>query len=285
MNALCERRREATAFKRRRAVRRTLAGHRQCVGNASAGRRRAAFLQGARECTSHRAPVAYPLPITLGSSPWLMPPPMILSLSLLPMLLLLLLLLLLVQVLVLVQVQVLVQVLVLVPGWAGLGWAGPGRAGPSRAEPGRCRNRRRAGRRHDSIAAAPSARRKCALLQIVKIVLAPPKTKLAKWRLDSFGKRIRRRFRRFRALYFSRYAGLNRSRGKDSCPVPFSRPYGWTTSYCNLPRSIPAGSSKARPSRAAAGGRAAPIRRRRCGSGIAPRGASTGTSTATRPST
>ncbi|WP_259673275.1 hypothetical protein [Burkholderia pseudomallei] len=128
MNALCERRREATAFKRRRAVRRTLAGHRQCVGNASAGRRRAAFLQGARECTSHRAPVAYPLPITLGSSPWLMPPPMILSLSLLPMLLLLLL----VQVLVLVQVQVLVQVLVLVPGWAGLGWAGPSRAEPSR---------------------------------------------------------------------------------------------------------------------------------------------------------
>ncbi|MCW0004007.1 hypothetical protein OIV82_08355 [Burkholderia pseudomallei] len=137
MNALCERRREATAFKRRRAVRRTLAGHRQCVGNASAGRRRAAFLQGARECTSHRAPVAYPLPITLGSSPWLMPPPMILSLSLLPMLLLLLLLLLLVQVLVLVQVQVLVQVLVLVPGWAGLGWAGLGRAEPGRAEPSR----------------------------------------------------------------------------------------------------------------------------------------------------
>ncbi|MBK3338574.1 hypothetical protein GA845_27480 [Burkholderia pseudomallei] len=36
MNALCERRREATAFKRRRAVRRTLAGHRQDVGRASA---------------------------------------------------------------------------------------------------------------------------------------------------------------------------------------------------------------------------------------------------------
>ncbi|KGS73860.1 hypothetical protein X947_5705 [Burkholderia pseudomallei MSHR7334] len=129
MNALCERRREATAFKRRRAVRRTLAGHRQDVGRASAGRRRAAFLRGARECTSHRAPVAYPLPITLRSSPWLMPPPMILSLSLsllpmpMPMLLLL------VQVLMLM----LVLVLVLVPGWAGLGWAGPSRVGVATA--------------------------------------------------------------------------------------------------------------------------------------------------------
>ncbi|WP_154233500.1 hypothetical protein [Burkholderia pseudomallei] len=117
MNALCERRREATAFKRRRAVRRTLAGHRQDVGNASAMRRQGVgarpFFGGARECTSHRAPVAYPLPITLRSSPWLMPPPMILSL--LPMLLLLLLLLVQVQ----VQVLVLVLVLVLVPGWAG----------------------------------------------------------------------------------------------------------------------------------------------------------------------
>ncbi|KGD11500.1 hypothetical protein DO70_2014 [Burkholderia pseudomallei] len=102
------------------------AGRWQGIGKTSAGRRRAAFLRGARECTSHRAPVAYPLPITLRSSPWLMPPPMILSLSLLPMLLLLLLLLLLVQVL------MLVLVLVLVPGWAGLGWAGPSRAEPSR---------------------------------------------------------------------------------------------------------------------------------------------------------
>ncbi|WP_232508072.1 hypothetical protein [Burkholderia pseudomallei] len=111
MNALCERRREATAFKRRRAVRRTLAGHRQDVGRASAR----GLSSGARECTSHRAPVAYLLPITLDSSPWLMPPPMILSLSLslslLPMPMLLLLL--------LVQVLMLVLVLVLVPGWAG----------------------------------------------------------------------------------------------------------------------------------------------------------------------
>lgn len=89
------------------------------------------FFGGARECTSHRAPVAYLLPITLDSSPWLMPPPMILSLSLslslsllpMPMPMPMLLLLLLVQVL----------MLVLVPGWAGLGWAGPSRVGVATA--------------------------------------------------------------------------------------------------------------------------------------------------------
>lgn len=58
-----------------------------------------------------------------------MPPPMILSLSLLPMLLLL------VQVLMLMLVLmlVLVLVLVLVPGWAGLGRAGPSRVGVATA--------------------------------------------------------------------------------------------------------------------------------------------------------
>ncbi|WP_162483282.1 hypothetical protein [Burkholderia pseudomallei] len=115
------------------------AGRWQGIGKTSAGRRRAAFLRGARECTSHRAPVAYLLPITLDSSPWLMPPPMILSLSLslsllpMPMPMPMLLLLLLVQVLMLMLVLMLVLVLVLVPGWAGLGWAGLGRVGVATA--------------------------------------------------------------------------------------------------------------------------------------------------------